>query len=344
MALPEKLFFHSEKYAVKNLMKKHGHIIFSYSFNSEGSFCKLDNEAVANELKNDGLSWVHLDGTSKMTGVWLKKEVQYLDHLITDALLADETRPRITEFGNGFLIILRGVNLNHNDEPEDMVSIRMWIDSERIITVQKRAMKSVFDLRDQIESGKIIKNSAEFLYNLIYQILFVTSPFLYALNEKVDDLEEKIMTTHDAKFREELMQIRSQSAVFRRYLAPQKEVISKLKIIVTPWINDWSRRHFQENFDHISQMIEEIDEAASRSKILHDELANALSEKINRNMYKLSMITLIFMPLTFLTGLFGMNVGGIPGSDSPIAFYFCCVVMMLVALLQVFFFRRKDWF
>jgi zinc transporter len=239
---------------------------------------------------------------------------------------------------------LRGVNLNKNSEPQDMVSIRVWIDQERIITIQRRNMRAISDIREQIELGKTIKNSGEFLYNLLYQILFVTSPFLYALGERIDALEEKIMTTHDIKFREEILQTRKEATIFKRYLGPQKEAIAKLLICDHGWINDWAKRHFHENLDQITNMIEEVDEAANRAQILNDELANALSEKLGKSMYKLSLISVIFMPLTFITGLLGMNVGGIPGSEYPHAFHIYCFSMIFTVFLLILFFKKKGWF
>lgn len=323
---------------------KQSYILFSFAFDREGKAQKLSNEKVAEELRNEGLAWVHLDANQKSTKKWLEREVSYLDHLIIDALVAEEARPRIIEFHSGALIILRGVNLNKDDEPEDMVSIRVWIDSGRIITVQRRNLKSVFDLKNQLEIGKTIKNSSEFLYNLLYQTLSITSPFLYGLIERLDSLEEKVMNTHNIEFREKILQIRTQSAIFKRYLVPQKEVIAKLRNSEYLWIDDWSKRHFQENLNQITHLIEEIGEAWDRSQILHEELANAIAEKLNKNMYKLSVITSIFMPLTFITGLFGMNVRGIPGSNYHYAFYICSVMMLLLAWLHFLFFKKKDWF
>ncbi len=322
---------------------KHGHILFSYAFDALGKAHKLDNKKTAEELKNDGLAWVHLDANSKSTKHWLEKEVSYLDHLIIDALLAEETRPRIVEFDGGLLIILRAVNLNQNAEPEDMVSIRMWIDDCRIITIQLRDMKAVFNLAEQVESGKCIKSSGEFLYNLIYEIFSSTSTFLYGLTEIIDDLEEKVTTTHDMKFREQIIQIRSKSAVFKRHLMPQKDVIKKLMISDRAWINDWSKRHFQENHDSITRLIEEADEARDRSQILHDELSNALSEKLDKSMYKLSVIASIFMPLTFLTGVFGMNIGGVPGVGDSHAFDVFLFGILMIAIVQIVFFKRRNW-
>ncbi|MBP7709829.1 MAG: zinc transporter ZntB [Rickettsiales bacterium] len=323
-------------------MAKHSPILFSYAFDAEGKPQKIHDRKASKEIENEGLAWAHLDAGNDSAKVWLEKEVSYLDHLIVDALLAQETRPRVMEFSGGLLIILRSVNLNKNSEPDDMVSLRIWIDADRIITIQRREVKAVYQIADQLDQGKIIKNSGEFLYNLLYQILQKTSPFLYALNEKIDALEEKIMTTHDMKFREEILQIRTQSAVFKRYLSPQREVISKLRTINQGWIDDWSKRHFQENFDHITHLLEEADEASSRSQILHEELSNAMSERLNKSMYKLSMISIIFMPLTFVTGLFGMNVGGIPGSQNEAAFYICTFATLLVVLVHLVILKTKN--
>lgn len=325
-------------------MTNHSHIIFSHSFDSDGTSHKVDNAHTPKELENAGLAWVHLDANNKATKKWLEKEAAYLDHLIIDALLAEEARPRVISFNEGLLIILRGVNLSLDGEPEDMPSIRIWIDSNRIITLQRRNMKAVFDIESAIMAGKKIRNSGEFLYNILYEILFTTSPFLYALTEEVDVLEEKVTTTHDIKFREAVLAIRSKSSVFKRYLLPQKEVISKLKSSECVWIDDWAKRHFQENYDNITHLIEEADEARERSQILHDELANALSEKLNRSMYKLSLITVIFMPLTFLTGLFGINLGGIPGAEHAHAFYIFAASMCVVAGFLIYLLKRSRWF
>lgn len=319
------------------------HIIFSYTFDEKGNSCIVNSGECAKELASPDLTWVHLDANHESTKSWLEREVSYLDHLIIDALIAEETRPRIAEFENGLLVILRSVNLNEGASPEDMVSLRIWIDDCRIITIQRRDMKAVFDIRDNLEKGKLIKSAGEFLYNVLHGSLSDTSSFLYNLSEVTDDLEEKVTSTHNMKFREQIIQIRSQSAIFKRYLIPQKEVIKKLHSVQYSWIDEWAQRHFQENYDNIARIIEEAEELRDRSQILHDELSNALSEKINRSMYKLSVITSIFMPLTFITGLLGMNIGGVPGIGEPMAFNMSLFVMLLVFLLQVLFFRRSHW-
>ena len=324
-------------------MNKHDHILFSYSFNHDQKPLKVDESRVAGELKNEGLSWVHLDANNEFSKRWLLQKVNYIDHLIIEALIAEETRPRVTEFNNGLLVIMRSVALNAV-EPEEMVSLRMWIDKDRIITLQRQDMRAVYEIKNQLDRGINIKSAEEFLYNLIDQTISTTSPFLYAIGDKIDEIETKISHSSNVNLREEIIPLRSQIAVFKRYLAPQKEMIGKLRYLESIWINDFSRRHFQENFDHISQMLEEAEEVASRAKILQDELMHYLNERINRNMFKLSVVAIIFMPLTFFTGLFGMNFNDIPGSQNPHGFFIFSGIMFLIAILLALFFKNKNWF
>jgi zinc transporter len=326
------------------MAKQQNHILFSYSFNENGDASKLDTREVANELKNPSLSWVHLDGINKTTKKWLQKEVDYLDSLIIDALIAEETRPRIVRFEHGMLLILRGINETKNSKTSEMVSVRMWIDNERVITIQKRPMKSIFEIEKKINEGFKIKNSGEFLYNLITLTLQNISEYIYATGEAIDEIEQEVLTTRNMKYRDTIVHTRSQLTVSRRYLLPQKDVILSLRNCQYPWIDEYAIRHFQEDSDQIIHTIEEVDEVLMRSKILHDELSHALNEKINNNMFKLSMIAIIFMPLTFITSLFGMNFQKIPGAENPNGFYITCIIMTILTIAQMVFYKKKDWF
>ncbi|MSP33320.1 MAG: zinc transporter ZntB [Rickettsiales bacterium] len=325
----------------------HKHIFFSYAFDDKGNAHKLRNAEVAEELKNEGLAWIHLDGNSSLSKKWLEREVSYLDNLIIDALFAEEARPRIIKFENGLLIILRGINLDAtSEEIEDMASIRLWIDNSRIISIQKRNFSAVFNVAKKIDAGKKIKTSPEFLYNLIYENLLLISPEINKLNDEMDIVESTIsQADHDsASLREVVTSIRRKVAIFKRYILPQKDVLSHLKSHDSDWINDWARRHFQENHDHITHIIEELDEARDRSQIVHEEISNTIADRLNHSMFKISLIASIFMPLGFIAGLFGMNVGGIPGNEDPDGFYITLFFMVAALGLALLLLKRKKWF
>lgn len=321
------------------------HILFSYIFDKKGNAKKINGDEVAQQLKNPNLSWVHLDANNKNTAKWLNDKVDYLDHLIINALIAEDPRPRILKFDHGILVILRGLNYNKNSKSSDMVSIRMWIDKERIISIQKRPMKSIYEIENTLNEGVLnISDSGIFLLNIIKLTINDIANYIYSTGEKIDDIEQKVIISRNMKYRDTILNTRSQLTISKRYLTPLKDVIIQTCSLEYDWINDFHIRNFHESSDQIIHVIEEVDEVLIRAKILHDELTHTLNEKINRNMFKISIIAMIFMPLTFITSLFGMNFQRIPGSDNPNGFYLICLVLLMITALQMLFFRKKDWF
>ena len=319
-------------------------ILLAYDFDGEGGGQSVSDKVISRELKKENLAWVHLDLAHPDTKPWLDREISYLDPCVVDALLADETRPRIAEIGNGALIILRGVNLNENADPEDMVSIRLWIDPARIISVQRRQLKAVPDIEERIKAGKGPKDAGQFINMLISRLTERMAPVLLELDEETDNVEEKILENPDAILREQIIGIRKEAIVLRRYMAPQKDAIGQLRLSDLSWIDITHRRHLQESYDHLMRYVEDLDAIRERAQIVKDELANILSDRLNRNLYVLSVIAAIFLPLGFLTGLLGINVGGIPGVENPHAFYIFSGILMVIVGVQVFLFKKLKWF
>jgi zinc transporter len=132
--------------------------------------------------------------------------------------------------------------------------------------------------------------------------------------------------------------------VFRRYIAPQRDVIAALRVSDMPWLNELHKRRLQESLDRVIRYIEEIDTIRERAQIVKDELTNALSDRMNKNLYLLSVIAAVFLPLGFLTGLLGINVGGVPGVDNPSAFWIFSGFLAMVVALQILLFKRWKWF
>mgnify|MGYP006085777333 FL=1 len=295
-------------------------------------------------LADSDLTWVHLDINEASSKKWADAELTFLDPLTLDALFAEETRPRILEFDTGTLLILRGVNLNADAEPEDMVSIRLWIDSSRIISVRKRRLKAVTDLRERIEAGVGPHNAGDFITQLTSRLFERMEPVFTELDELLDDAEERVMEAADTKYRSQITDIRKQAIVFRRYIAPQRDVIAALRVSDMPWLSELHKRRLQESLDRVIRYIEDIDTIRERAQIVKDELTNALSDKMNKNLYLLSVIAAVFLPLGFLTGLLGINVGGVPGVDDPSAFWVFSGFLLVVVALQILLFKRWKWF
>jgi zinc transporter len=319
-------------------------IIHGCVLQGDGSAKPIDLDRISEYTRSKELSWVHLDQNVPETKTWLEQEVGYLDSIIIDALLAEETRPRILHFENGALLILRGVNLNENAEPEDMVSIRLWIDESRIVSVRKRRSKAVMDIHEQLLSGKGPKNSGEFIVMLLGRLFERMEPVFAELDDSIDSVEEEVMESPDAAYRQGITDIRKQAILFKRYIAPQRDVISALRTSDLSWLSAMDKRRLQETLDRVIRYIEDIDTIRERAQIVKDELANALSDRMNKNLYILSVIAAIFLPLGFLTGMMGINVGGMPGVESENAFWIFAVFLATITGVQVILFKWLKWF
>ncbi len=167
---------------------------------------------------------------------------------------------------------------------------------------------------------------------------------LTQLDDDTDVIEEEVLASASINLREKIVDIRKQAILYRRYMAPQRDAIDQLRMQELTWLDEHNKRYLQESYNLITRYVEDLDAIRERSQIVKDELANMLSDKLNKNMYILSVIAAIFLPLGFLTGLLGINVGGIPGSDNPQAFALFCLILTVLIICQVLLFKRLKWF
>ena len=260
-----------------------------------------------------------------------------------DALLAEESRPRVTAFDDGLLISLRGVNLNPGADPEDMVSLRIWVDKSRVITTRRRKLLSVADLSTAIEMGTGPRTAGEFLEDVADRLMSRMGGVIDDLEDKVAELEEAVLTAESHELRPKLASIRRDAINLRRYMAPQREAIARLQSEKISWLTDEDRVRLREVYDHLTRYLEDLDAARERAAVTHEELVSRLSEQMDNRMYVLSIVAAIFLPLGFLTGLLGINVGGIPGAEYKAAFAIFCMMLGAIVIIQLIIFRKKKW-
>ncbi|MGE4313717.1 MAG: zinc transporter ZntB [Pseudobdellovibrionaceae bacterium] len=319
------------------------HILQAWVFDGKGGGKRIDKGKIAGKIKAKELAWVHLDAKEEKSREWIHENVDYLDPIVISNLLAADTRPRILELDNGFLLTLRGVNTNPAEEPEDMVSLRMWIDPHRIITAERRTLQTIKDVAGRLENGKGPKDAGDFLTMVASTLFGYIEGALSKLSEQTDVVEEAILEDPDPDERKEITDIRMQAIMFRRYILPQCDVIGLLRASDMEWLSHENKRKLQENHDQLMRYVEDLDAIRERAQIVKDELQSILSDKLNKNLYVLSVVAAIFLPLGFLTGLFGINIGGLPGIDNPDAFMIFCVSLVGITALQILIFRLLRW-
>lgn len=316
----------------------------AWLLDGKGGGERLGGAQVANCEPMDGQwLWMHLDYSRPAVQAWMYRYSQ-LHELTVEALLQAETRPRCVVADNGLLIFLRGVNLNPGADPEDMVSLRIWMGEGRIYTLGLRHLLSLDDLRELMARGTGPEGQGDFLVMLVNLLLDRVGRVIDDLYDRVDELEESVLTVSGHEQRGELASIRRQAITLRRFLAPQREALNRLAAERSALFSNEHHLYLREASDRLTRFVEDLDAARERAGVVHESLVSNLTEQTNNRMYILSVIAAVFLPLSFVTGLLGINVGGIPGAESSLGFFLVVLGMLLLAVGLLGFFRWRRWF
>ncbi len=317
-------------------------LIYAFILDGTGGGRPLGWEDIKKWNSSQGVIWLHFDYSAEETREWILKD-STLDDISAEALLTEETRPRTTHIGDAALLALRGVNLNPGSDPEDMVSIRVWIDQDRIISTRKRKLLSAADIASSLRNQNGPRTSGEFIIDLTDRLTSRMEGAIESIEDRVAQMEEDVLVSGSHSLRSELSDIRREAIMLRRYLAPQREALTKLCTEKASWLGETDRMRLREITDRLIRYVEDLDSVRDRVSVIQEELVNRLSEQMNTRMYVLSLVAAIFLPLGFLTGLLGINVGGIPGTENKLAFLIVILILLIVFILQVMLFKKKHW-
>ena len=317
-------------------------LLSGYRLDGNGGGIRIDwGEAQAWTAGQGGI-WLNFDYTVEATRQWIEQE-SGLDEIAVANLLAEETRPRTVLTESGLIVILRGVNLNPGAEPEDMVSTRLFIDAHRVLSCRKRWMAAEDEIGRLLRRGQGPCTPSEFIPFYAERIVDNLSNLIEELGERSDALEEQIATRNSHELRTELSDIRRTIIRLRRYLAPQRDVLARLASGNQYGLDAAHKTWLWEITDQASRFLEDLDSALERATVTHEELTQRISERMEKRLYVLAIITTIFLPLGFVTGLLGINVGGIPGADSAYGFLTVIGIMAMIAAIEFWLLRLYRW-
>lgn len=323
-------------------------LICAYRLDGTGGGTAVDWHEISSGAPIQHSIWVHFDAAGEQTETWLREHGD-LSSFVIDGLLADDTRPRCERYEDGVMLILRGVNMNPGAEPEDMISIRIWIDEHIVISTRLRPLMAVKDIQSQLESGKGPVSTGHLVARLAASLSDRMGPVIEGLSDQTADIENKLIdSNNDVKsdmreVRRQLIDIRRTAITLRRFIAPQREALQYLSQLEEPWLDERVHGRLREAVDRVFRIVENLDEVRERSMVVQDELMNRISHRMERTMYALTVVATIMLPLGFLTGLLGINVGGMPGADTDWAFWAVCAMLAAISIVEIWLFKKLRW-
>ncbi len=325
-------------------------IRFAVLLDGHGGCREIGAAGLQRWTPEEGVLWVHLERDHDAAATWVTSSGGF-DPLVSDALLEDESRPRVEPVDDGLLIILRGVCASPPQEADetaeelDLVPLHAWVDEHRVVTLRDSGhyITALRDIRQALGKGKGPKRAGELLALVSDKLVRDLEPVLDQMDEEVDELDELIFHGEAAEVRERLKLLRRRAVQLRRYLSPQRDALTRIEHDDAPWLTERDKLRMREVIDKLMRCIEYLDAIRDRTSILHDDLSTVISERIARNSNRLAALAALLLPPSVVAGLFGMNVGGIPGVNDTWAFIIIVALVAITSIVTLYVLKRVNW-
>ena len=286
--------------------------------------------------------WVHLNTNAAEAQAWLSKDAGLPDYIV-EPLTATETRPRCDAMGDGAYLNLRGRSSEAMSTSDLLASVRIWTTAGRVISVTRKPLIAMDAVIAAMEAGEL-RDPGDLIAEFAIAITAELDPEVAELGDTLDDCEADLDAERIFELRREVTKVRATSIGYRRFLSPQRVALEKLAALPVAWLHDDDRLHLAAAADRAARMAEELESIRERSALMHEALTDLRAEQIDQRALVISVVAMIFLPLTFLTGLLGMNVDGIPYAHQPWAFDGVVLICVIISVAITGYFIQRHWF
>lgn len=295
----------------------------------------------AQAYRGTGFAWIHLECDDE-TCVATLGESGDIPPVALNALVAQETRPRCDEILGGAIVNLRGLDAAESGDGDPLASIRFWAVAGKVRSRSRRPLAATPEVIAAVERGHIV-DPGDLVAAFARAISTGLDPVVAALGDKLDDCESGFEPNQLYALRSGITRTRSEAIGYRRFVAPDRDALLALAALEVGWLSEDDRLHIREAADRFARMAEELEAVRERSALLHEQLTDMRAEMVDERALYISVVAFIFLPLTFITGLLGMNVEGIPFAHHPGAFWGVTAFCVVVGLIVLGWFSYRHW-
>ncbi|WP_114952912.1 CorA family divalent cation transporter [Sphingosinicella terrae] len=307
---------------------------------SDGGVRRLGLDEAAG-WDGSGFLWIHLEGRDEIDLAFLKAQHDLPD-VAAGALAATETRPRCDPLGEGAILNLRGPGDLDPADSDKLVSIRFWVIDGKVTSLSRRRLAATPDVMALMDSGHI-RDSGDLVAAFAKTISKALDPQVAALGDTLDDVESDLRPNEIYRLRRVITSVRSDAIGFRRFVAPDRDALRTLAEMDFDWLAADDRLHIVEAADRFARMAEELEAVRERAALLHEQITDLRAEQVDQRALYIAVVAFIFLPLTFITGLLGMNVQGIPYAQAPWAFWGVVAFCAAIGAAVLAWFVRRQW-
>ena len=286
--------------------------------------------------------WLHVCRNRDGVQDWLESELR-IPEPTAELLTSDATRPRAFTEGETLVATLRGINFNPGAQPEDMISMQVWCDGRRLITLRRHPLQTPREVVAMLDRGNGPPDAGATITLLAELLITRMSQSIVDMNAVLDELEHDDPEEQAERMLKQISTIRRNCLGLKRHMAPQHEALEQISRDAPYWFEDHDRREIAESIARLRRYLDDIDISKESAVVLQDELRARSLASSEHATYMLTIVAGIFLPLGFLTGLLGINVGGMPGMEDPDAFWLVVGLCLVLFVALIVTFRRLRW-
>ena len=294
-------------------------------------------------LKSRG-QWLHMCIRHKETSGYLMDDAA-LDDLIVDALMEEDTRSRIRVRDEGIMVLLKAMHLRGEDmaRPEDMISMRLWLEADRVISTREADVDPILEIAARLAGGDGPATPGAFLAELVEEHLDEVEIQVEMLEDDTTKIAQ-LISRFDLEFAcPNMADTETRISGFLRHLTPQRAVLETLSNLRHPVLDDRNRARLDDGLNRLLRLLETLQNLREQIAILNDQVSRIQDRRLNRSSYAFAAAATIFLPLGFVTGLFGVNLMGLPMEDNPQGFWIFTGTCIALTLGLLALFRWRKW-
>lgn len=302
-----------------------------------GNFTKLENIHDTLIAPDEGFYWIDADVDDLVV---LQPLFNMHDLAVEDCLNEEEQRPKIELYENHYFIVINSIRFD--DEEFFLRALNIFLGKHYIITVTKQKINELRLLKPILWENEVSRPD-NFLYHLIDLVIDNYAAVGDRIELRIESLEEDILMHTKKSHLNEIISLRSEILWVKKVLGPQRELIATFIKRDLKLIDDNLIKYFSDVYENTVKISESFDTYRDLMGNLREAYQSSLSSRANEIMRVFTAITTIFMPLTFITGIYGMNFDNIPGIHFKYGAFILLGVMLLLGLCMYYIFRKKEW-
>jgi magnesium transporter len=292
------------------------------------------------------VTWINVNGLHNIKNLEELGECFGLHPLVLEDILNTDQRPKLDDYGDYLFIVLKMVHVDENKKEITAEQINL-IGGENFVISLHEHDEDIFEvIRERLKAakGRIRRHGADYLaYTLVDLIVDHYFVILEELGEAIEDLETEVVSTPTPATLSQIHRLKREMIMLRKSVWPLREVVSRLERSESSLIKETTTLYLKDVYDHIIQIIDNIETYRDILSGMLDIYLSSVSNRLNEVMKVLTIIATIFIPLTFIAGVYGMNFEHMPELKWEYGYYYIIGVMIMVALFMLHFFKKKGW-